>query len=39
MLAASRQPQQGAEDHRLVLAHNLLEADLGCQAGLDLAPH
>ncbi len=35
MLAAPGQPQQGAKHHVLVLAHQLLEAEIGGQARLD----
>ena len=35
VLAASRQPQQCTEYHRLMLAHDLFEAEIGRQTGLD----
>lgn len=35
MFAASSKAQKGAEDHRLMVAHHLLEAEIGVQAELD----
>jgi hypothetical protein len=36
MLPAAREAQKGAEDHLLMVAYHLLEAEIGLQAGLDL---
>ncbi len=35
MLAAAGEAQEGAEDHVLMVAHHLLEGEIGVQAGLD----
>ena len=36
MLAAAGEAQEGAEDHVLMVANHLLEAEISLQAGLDL---
>jgi len=36
MFAAAGKAQKGAEDHLLMVAYHLLEAEIGLQAGLDL---
>ena len=36
VLAAASEAQEGAKDHRLMVAYDLLEGEIGVQAGLDL---
>jgi hypothetical protein len=36
VLPAAREAQKGAEDHLLMVAYHLLEAEIGLQVGLDL---